>query len=230
MIAGGRGGAIVNTAPVAGLSGGAGPQAYSAAKAAVVNLTRATAVELGQHRIRVNAICPGAILTPLLGTSQGPDLVERLDRLQPWPEHGVGDDIAGAALSLASDDARFVTGEALVGFWVVSRDAEALGVMRDAATFSSGAGGTAIDDSHAAGITLNQSDDPQHSRLRSLVNRVRAAHHRRPRGRPAPPRPRHRRRRAGGSPVRLRAGGHPGAAAAGHLQHRRGAPGRRRRS
>lgn len=114
MIDGGAGGAIVNTASVAGLSGGAGPQAYSAAKAAVINLTRATAIELGRHRIRVNAICPGAILTPLLGTSQGPGLIERLDRLQPWPEHGVGDDIAGAALFLASDDARFVTGEALV--------------------------------------------------------------------------------------------------------------------
>lgn len=114
MIDGGRGGAIINTASIAGLSGGSGPQAYSAAKAAVVNLTRAAAIELGPHRIRVNAICPGAILTPLLGTSQGPDLVERLDRLQPWPEHGVGDDIAGAALFLASDDARFVTGDALV--------------------------------------------------------------------------------------------------------------------
>ncbi len=114
MIEGGRGGAIINTASIAGLSGGSGPQAYSAAKAAVVNLTRAAAIELGPHRIRVNAICPGAILTPLLGTSQGPDLVERLDRLQPWPEHGVGDDIAGAVLFLASDDARFVTGDALV--------------------------------------------------------------------------------------------------------------------
>jgi NAD(P)-dependent dehydrogenase (short-subunit alcohol dehydrogenase family) len=114
MIDGGRGGAIMNTASIAGLSGGSGPQAYSAAKAAVVNLTRAAAIELGPHRIRVNAICPGAILTPLLGTSQGPDLVERLDQLQPWPEHGVGDDIAGAALFLASDDARFVTGDALV--------------------------------------------------------------------------------------------------------------------
>lgn len=114
MIDGGRGGAIINTASIAGLSGGSGPQAYSAAKAAVINLTRAAAIELGPHRIRVNAICPGAILTPLLGTSQGPDLGERLDRLQPWPEHGVGDDIAGAALFLASDDARFVTGDALV--------------------------------------------------------------------------------------------------------------------
>ncbi len=58
-----------------------------------------------------------------------------------------------------------------VGFWVVSRHAEAVAVMRDPVTFSSGAGGTAIVDTPAANATLNQSDDPQHHRLRSLVNR-----------------------------------------------------------
>jgi len=58
-----------------------------------------------------------------------------------------------------------------VGFWVVSRYHDAVAVMRDPATFSSGEGGTAIDDSRGAGISLNQSDDPQHWRLRSLVNR-----------------------------------------------------------
>jgi NAD(P)-dependent dehydrogenase (short-subunit alcohol dehydrogenase family) len=65
MIEQGRGGSIINTASVAGLGGGGGPQAYSAAKAAVVNLTLTTAVELAAHRIRVNAICPGLIYTPL---------------------------------------------------------------------------------------------------------------------------------------------------------------------
>ena len=58
-----------------------------------------------------------------------------------------------------------------VGFWVVSRYADTVAIMKDAATFSSGEGGTAINDSPGAGITLNQSDDPQHWRLRSLVNR-----------------------------------------------------------
>lgn len=58
-----------------------------------------------------------------------------------------------------------------VGFWVVSRHADAVTVMRDPATFSSGQGGTAIVDTPAANVTLNQSDDPQHHRLRSLVNR-----------------------------------------------------------
>ena len=64
MIAAGNGGSIVNTSSLAGLVGGAGPMVYSAAKAGVLSLTRSTAVELGPHRIRVNAVCPGAILTP----------------------------------------------------------------------------------------------------------------------------------------------------------------------
>jgi NAD(P)-dependent dehydrogenase (short-subunit alcohol dehydrogenase family) len=110
----GQGGCFINTASIAGLTGGDGPQAYSAAKAAVVNLTRAVAVELAPHQIRVNAICPGGILTPLLHRGS-PDAIEPLlQKLQPWPAAGRPDDIAAAALFLASDDARFVTGEALV--------------------------------------------------------------------------------------------------------------------
>jgi NAD(P)-dependent dehydrogenase (short-subunit alcohol dehydrogenase family) len=108
------GGSIINTASVAGLSGGAGPAAYSAAKAAVINLTRAAALELAEHRIRVNAICPGGILTPLLHRGNPEQVKRRLESLQPWPEAGTGEHIAGAALFLASDDAMFVTGEALV--------------------------------------------------------------------------------------------------------------------
>jgi NAD(P)-dependent dehydrogenase (short-subunit alcohol dehydrogenase family) len=114
MKATGLGGAILNTASVAGLSGGAGPACYSAAKAAVINLTRAAALELAEHRIRVNAICPGGILTPLLHRGNPEQVKRRLESLQPWPEAGTGEHIAGAALFLASDDAMFVTGEALV--------------------------------------------------------------------------------------------------------------------
>jgi NAD(P)-dependent dehydrogenase (short-subunit alcohol dehydrogenase family) len=108
------GGSIINTASVAGLSGGDGPQAYSAAKAAVINFTRAVAIELGADLIRVNAICPGGILTPLLHRGSPEAMGEMLDKMQPWPEHGRPEHIAAAALFLATEDARFVTGTALV--------------------------------------------------------------------------------------------------------------------
>ena len=114
MKAQGRGGSIINTASIAGLSGGDGPQAYSASKAAVINLTRAVAVELAPDKIRVNAICPGGILTPLLHRGSPEFLAPIMDNMQPWPEHGQPEHIAGAALFLASEDAHFVTGEALV--------------------------------------------------------------------------------------------------------------------
>lgn len=110
----GQGGVIINTASIAGLAGGDGPQAYSAAKAAVVNFTRAIAIELAPFRIRAVAICPGGINTALLHRGNEEAMGELLDRLQPWPEHGRPEDIAAAALYLASDDARFVTGTALV--------------------------------------------------------------------------------------------------------------------
>ena len=110
----GSGGVIVSTASIAGLSGGDGPQAYSASKAAVINLTRAVAVELAPQRIRVNAICPGGILTPLIHRGNAEAMRPVLEKFQPWPEAGQPEHIAGAALFLASDDATFVTGEALV--------------------------------------------------------------------------------------------------------------------
>lgn len=110
----GEGGAIVNTASVAGLRAGAGPLAYSTAKAGVINLTRAAALELAEHRIRVNAVCPGGINTPLLNYGNPDAMGQFLDQLQPWPEHGRPEDIAAAICFLASDDARFITGEALV--------------------------------------------------------------------------------------------------------------------
>jgi NAD(P)-dependent dehydrogenase (short-subunit alcohol dehydrogenase family) len=115
MIEQGDGGSIVNTASVAGLSGGSGPQAYSAAKAALVNLTMTAAVELGTHNIRVNAICPGGIATPLISIGREmADVEAGLQSLQPLPIAGRPEHIAGAALFLASEDSAFVTGHALV--------------------------------------------------------------------------------------------------------------------
>jgi NAD(P)-dependent dehydrogenase (short-subunit alcohol dehydrogenase family) len=110
----GGGGAIVNTASVAGLGGGAGPIAYSSAKAAVINLTRCAARELAPELIRVNAICPGAILTPLLHRGNAEAMETLLRQAQPWPEAGQPEHIASVALFLASEEARFVTGEAIV--------------------------------------------------------------------------------------------------------------------
>lgn len=111
----GGGGAIINTASIAGLSGGGGPLAYSAAKAAVINMTKGAAVQLAPDRIRVNAICPGFILTGLTRSRKlsAEEAGAHLDGLQPWPDHGTGDDIAGAVVFLSSDDSRFVNGEAL---------------------------------------------------------------------------------------------------------------------
>lgn len=114
------GGSIVSTASVAALQAGFGPHAYSAAKAAVVHLTRSVAMELAEHRVRVNCICPGFIATPLAVNAVGgpPERVEEakpdMARAQPIPRAGEPDDIARAALWLASDAARFVTGQALV--------------------------------------------------------------------------------------------------------------------
>jgi NAD(P)-dependent dehydrogenase (short-subunit alcohol dehydrogenase family) len=113
MIEHGRGGSIVNTASIAGRSGGGGPQAYSATKAAVISITQSTAVELAPHRIRVNAVCPGAVYTELLHRGR-PELTDRWrEEIQPWPERGRPEMIADVAVWLASDAARFVTGEAV---------------------------------------------------------------------------------------------------------------------
>jgi len=109
-----EGGAIINIASIAGLSGGAGPQTYSSAKAAVINFTRSVAIELAPARVRVNAICPGVISTPLLHQGREEEFHQLLSKAQPWPEEGRPEHIAGVALFLASDDSEFVTGEFIV--------------------------------------------------------------------------------------------------------------------
>jgi NAD(P)-dependent dehydrogenase (short-subunit alcohol dehydrogenase family) len=116
-------GSIISTASVAGMATGAA-HIYSAAKAAVIHLTRSVATELGESNVRVNCICPGGIATPIFGKSAGlatqvadqtVDLMkEGLARVQPIPRAGLPEDIANAALWLASDESTFVTGHALV--------------------------------------------------------------------------------------------------------------------
>lgn len=114
MRAQGGGGVIINTASIAGLSGDGGPLVYSAAKAAVISLTRSAAVELGADRIRVNTICPGFIVTPLADGGNPEATRRNFAKAQPWPDYGRGEHIAGVAVFLASDDAEFVTGEEIV--------------------------------------------------------------------------------------------------------------------
>jgi NAD(P)-dependent dehydrogenase (short-subunit alcohol dehydrogenase family) len=114
-------GSIISTASIAGLRAGEGPHVYSAAKAAVIHLTRSVALELAPHSVRVNCICPGAIVTPMVTMGALEPTKEALEamkpmfsRFQPIPRAGMPDDIARAALWLASDDSSFVTGHALV--------------------------------------------------------------------------------------------------------------------
>ena len=113
-------GVIINTASTAGVLGGLGPHAYTAAKHGVIGLTKSVANELAPNAIRVNAIAPGNTVTAMTAsvTSGDPDDLEntnaRIASMSPLGYAGVPHDIAAAALYLASDDARYVTGHTLV--------------------------------------------------------------------------------------------------------------------
>jgi NAD(P)-dependent dehydrogenase (short-subunit alcohol dehydrogenase family) len=118
------GGAIVNTSSISALAAGYAPLAYSTAKAAVLHFSKVAAADLAKHRIRVNAVLPGLIATPIFGGGFGFDrdaaqrmaasLTERGGALQPAGRTGQPQDIAEAVVYLASDAAGFVTGTHLV--------------------------------------------------------------------------------------------------------------------
>jgi NAD(P)-dependent dehydrogenase (short-subunit alcohol dehydrogenase family) len=113
MLAAG-GGAIVNTASVAGLVGERGIGAYAASKHGVVGLTRTAALDYIDKGIRINAICPGATRTPLLAAwFQDPKVEQFILSRHPIGRIGEPEEIARAALFLASDDASFIVGQAL---------------------------------------------------------------------------------------------------------------------
>lgn len=104
-------GSIINTASVAGLIGIGGQLAYSAAKAGVIGLTKATATTYGRHSIRCNAICPGAVETAMTAEILAPERVrEATVRLNCIRRLGTPDDIANLALFLASDESSWMTG------------------------------------------------------------------------------------------------------------------------
>ena len=106
----GRGGSIINTASIAALSGKGGPLAYSATKAAVVNITMNAAVELAESNIRVNAVCPGIIFTELMHRGRAQEAEQVIEKIQPSTLRGEPEHIASMVRFLASDDSAFVTG------------------------------------------------------------------------------------------------------------------------
>jgi NAD(P)-dependent dehydrogenase (short-subunit alcohol dehydrogenase family) len=108
------GGVILSTASVAGMVGFPGSGAYAAAKAGVINLTRMVALEYANKNIRVNCICPGIIATPMAQRVMGERPDDRVVRLEPIGRLGQAQDIANAALFLASDESSFATGAPFV--------------------------------------------------------------------------------------------------------------------
>ena len=106
-----RSGVIINISSVNGLTG-LGEEAYSAAKAAVNNLTQNLAVRYGSYGIRVNAVCPGTIRTPIWRErlEKDPDIFSKLTTWYPLGRIGEPLDVANAVLFLASDEASWITG------------------------------------------------------------------------------------------------------------------------
>jgi meso-butanediol dehydrogenase / (S,S)-butanediol dehydrogenase / diacetyl reductase len=109
------GGVIVNTASISGLFADYGLAAYNAAKAGVVNYTRAVAIDHARENIRVNSVCPGpidtALTAPLISVEA---VIHEYNRLIPMGRLGKPEEIAATVAFLASDDASYITGAAIV--------------------------------------------------------------------------------------------------------------------
>jgi NAD(P)-dependent dehydrogenase (short-subunit alcohol dehydrogenase family) len=104
-------GKIINIASMGGLIGLAREPSYCASKGAVVNLTRQLAIDFGKDRINVNALCPGYMATAMVRPFiDDAELNKSLIAATPWPRLGTAEDVANAALFLASPDSDFITG------------------------------------------------------------------------------------------------------------------------
>lgn len=117
MIEGGRGGSVVNVSSVAGLVGIRNMTAYSAAKGAILSLTRSMAVDFAQYNVRVNCVAPGTTMTPMGQRLVEGDTPEQLAlRMSRYPLNRFGrpEEIANAVLFLASDESSYATGSCLV--------------------------------------------------------------------------------------------------------------------
>ena len=109
------GGAIVNVASLNGLEAEPNFADYNSSKGGLVMLTRSLAVDLVKHKIRVNAVCPGYILTPMTeGCATDPDIGPAIRQAIPMGRFGDPAEVAAAIAFLASDDASYITGEVLV--------------------------------------------------------------------------------------------------------------------
>jgi meso-butanediol dehydrogenase / (S,S)-butanediol dehydrogenase / diacetyl reductase len=110
-------GVIINTASISGTGGDYGLSSYNAAKAGVINLTRAAALENARHNIRVNCVCPGAINTraaQILGGDRADEVRRVQAAAHPLGRIGEPEEIANTVRFLASDEASFITGAAIV--------------------------------------------------------------------------------------------------------------------
>ena len=105
-------GSIINIASVNGVRAVTGMAAYNASKAAVISLTQTLACEFAPHGIRVNAILPAQVETPMIAEQVGEERKRREERI-PLGRYGKPQEIASAACFLASDDASFITGHPL---------------------------------------------------------------------------------------------------------------------
>jgi NAD(P)-dependent dehydrogenase (short-subunit alcohol dehydrogenase family) len=115
VMAAGGGGVIVNTSSGAGLMGFAGLSAYVASKHGVIGLTKSAALEYARAGIRINAVCPGTVRTPMLEGFMGgnEDALQAMGKMMPIGRLATPEEIAAAVVWLCSDESRYVTGVAL---------------------------------------------------------------------------------------------------------------------